>query len=67
MFIELYEFSKLVMHLNSRSMDLGHDSIIRFAMFGGLECIIGHRIMPIRTSCVYFIRYCLVIGEMWQI
>ena len=25
MFIELYKFSKLVMHLNSCSMDLGHD------------------------------------------
>ena len=27
MFIELYEFSKLVMHLNSCSMDLGRDTI----------------------------------------
>ena len=27
MFIELYKFSKLVMHLNSCSMDLGHDSV----------------------------------------
>ena len=27
MFMELYKFSKLVMHLNSCSMDLGHDSV----------------------------------------
>ena len=26
MFIELYEFNKLVMHLNSCSMDLGRDT-----------------------------------------
>ena len=26
MFIELYKFSKLVMHLNSYSMDLGRDT-----------------------------------------
>ena len=25
MFMELYKFSRLVMHLNSCSMDLGHD------------------------------------------
>ena len=27
MFMELYKFSKFVMHLNSCSMDLGHDKI----------------------------------------
>ena len=27
MFIELYKFNKLVMHLNSCSMDLGRDSV----------------------------------------
>ena len=27
MFIELYKFSKLVMHLNSCSMDLGRDNV----------------------------------------
>ena len=28
MFMELYKFSKLVMHLNSCSMDLGRDSVM---------------------------------------
>ena len=27
MFIELCKINKLVMHLNSHSMDLGHDSV----------------------------------------
>ena len=32
MFIELYKFSRLVMHLNSCSMDLGHDKVVTYGI-----------------------------------
>ena len=36
MFIELYKFSKLVMHLNSCYMDLSHDTNTMGGFFYGL-------------------------------
>ena len=41
MFIEICKISKLVMHLNSFSMDLGLDiCILRFWLMGSIEIVI---------------------------
>ena len=55
MFIELYKFSKLVMHLNSCSMDLSRDKL------GLCLCSVAYR-LPISYSPLLLISWCIFLG-----
>ena len=55
MFIELYKFSKLVMHLNSYSLDLGRERP------GLCLCSVAYH-LPISYTPLLLISWCIFLG-----